>query len=261
MNIASFALIGTLAVSPAFGQASQNLAPTTLPSQTTLPIVFTQSVSADHDHIGDPISAKTIQVVKLPDGTVIPSGSRIVGKVVEATPFSFDKTPYAKQRNSTLAIRFDEVIVANQHLPLKVYVRAMADPIASNGARESFGNDDTQATTEQIGGDQVRPGTSEVVSRDGDVVAYTRRDGVYAHLIAHSGNASAPCDGSSVEVSVDIFSASACGLYGFSGLSATEVGSTSNPSTFALVSNHRSPKIWQHSTALLEVLPQTIAQR
>jgi hypothetical protein len=261
MKIASSALMGTLLVSPAFGQAAQNPVPTTLPSQTTLPIVFTRSVSADHDHVGDQISAKTIQVVKLPDGTVIPNGSRIVGKVVEATPFNFDKTPYAKQPNSTLTIQFDEVIVANHRVPLKVYVRALADPIASNEARESFGTDDTQATTEQIGGDQVRPGSSEVVSKDGDVVAYTRRDGVYAHLIAHSGNSPKPCDSSSQEVSVDIFSASACGLYGFSGLSAAEVGSSSRPSTLALVSNHRSPKIWQHSTALLEVLPQTIAQR
>jgi len=262
MNIASLALIGSLAVSPAIGQPSQHALTTSLPPQTTLPIVFTRSVSADHDHVGDQISARTIQVVKLSDGTIIPRGSRVVGEVVAASPFSFDKTPYAKQRSSTLAIRFNEVIVANQHVPLKVYVRAMADPITSNEARESFGSDDTQATQEQVGGDQLTWSQSEVLSRDGDVVAYNRRDGVYAHLIAHSGNSPVSCDASSVEVSVDIFSASACGLYGFSGLTAAEVGSASNPSTLSLVSSRRSPKIWQHSTALLEVLPeQTVAQR
>jgi hypothetical protein len=73
---------------------------------------------------------------------------------------------------------------------------------------------------------------------------------VYAHLIANGG-----CDGSDVEVSMGVYSATACGMYGFNRVSATEMGSQAQPSTLTLVSTHVSPKIWKDSTALLEVLP------
>ncbi len=95
--------------------------------------------------------------------------------------------------------------------PLKVMVRAMADPLTSWGAREPKSSDlDSLGTVTQIGGDQLVPSQVEVVNMDGDVVAYNRRNGVYAHLIAHRD-----CDGSDNEVSVGIYSPSACGLYGF----------------------------------------------
>ena len=41
-------------------------------------------------------------------------------------------------------------------------------------------------TVTQIGGDQLNPSESEVVDRTGDVVAYNRHGGVYAHLIANA---------------------------------------------------------------------------
>jgi hypothetical protein len=201
--------------------------------------------------------------VKLPDGSIIRAGSQVVGSVLEARPFAFDKTPYAHQQESVLTIRFDEVVMGTEHLPLKIYVRAMADPFATTAAREPTANADTLDVVEQVDGDQLRLSQKEVVSMEGDVVAYNRRDGVYAHLIANKGNSPASCDSTSVEESVDIFSASACGLYGFTGSSATEVGSATHPSTLSLVSSRRSPTIWRNSTALLEVLrePQSASTR
>jgi len=230
-----------------------------LQAPTTLPIVFTNTVSADHSHVGDRVLARTEQVVHLGNGGVIPSGTLIVGHVVAANAFVYDKTPYAQQKPSTLSIRFDSLQVAETTLPLNITVRAMADPITSWDARLSNVNDDRSSpSATQIGGDQLNRSQAEVVSRDGDVVAYNKRDGVYAHLIAHGG-----CDGSSVEVSVGIYSASACGLYGYTDVSAREMGSPAEPSTLTLVSTRTSPKVWKHGTALLEVLPnqQTVAAR
>jgi hypothetical protein len=230
-----------------------------LPTPTILPVVFTKTVSADHSHIGDSVQARTEQVVRLASGSVIPSGAVILGHVVAASPFIYDKTPYARQQPSTLSIRFDSLQVAGATLPLNITVRAMADPLASWDAQMPNVNDDRSSpSVTQIGGDQLNRSEAEVVSRDGDVVGYNKRDGVYAHLIAHGG-----CDGSSVEVSVGIYSASACGLYGFTDVSAQEVGSPTEPSILTLVSTRTSPKVWKHSTALLEVLPnqQTVAAR
>lgn len=223
----------------------------TFNAKTALPIVFTRSISANHARSGDPVFAKTTQNVRLINGSVIPSGTKVTGHVLASVSFVYDKTPYAQQRQSTLSIRFDSLQIAGVAVPLNVTFRAMADPITSWDAREPKSTDlNPLGTITQIGGDQLTPSQSQVVSRDGDVVAYNKHGGVYAHLIAN-GN----CDASSIEVSVGIYSPSACGLYGFTGVSAEEMGSATNPSTLTLVSTHTSPKVWKHSTALLEVLP------
>ncbi len=244
--------IGLLLSSTAMIAQSQNkIIPVELEAPTTLPIVFTKTIVANHSHVGDAVTAKTSQIVLLSNGAVIPSGAKVTGHVVAADGFSYDKTPYARQKASTLTIKFDSVQVGEATLPLNTTVRAMADPITSEQAHFIGATDiDPQGTTTQIGGDEVTPRVSEVVNKDGDVVGYNKRGGVYAHLIANGG-----CDGSDVEVSMGIYSASACGLYGFGRMSAMEMGSQAQPSTLTLVSTHGSPKIWKDSTALLEVLP------
>lgn len=241
-------LSSTLALQTATGASTVSSSP-----RATLPIAFTNTVSADKAHAGDVVHAKTTQVARLANGEVIPVGTEIVGHVAIATPFVYDKTPYATQRESVLEIQFDSLRIGGRDVPLKVTVRAMADPLTSGGAREPKSSDlDSLATVTQIGGDQLVPSQSEVVNRNGDVVAYNRRNGVYAHLIPHAG-----CDGSDNEVSVGIFSPSACGLYGFTDVGARETGSVSSPSKLSLISTHGSPKIWRSSTALLELLPES----
>jgi hypothetical protein len=217
--------------------------------------MFTKTVSANHSKVGDPIAAKTIQRIQLPGGGSIPSGAPILGHVVSANGFTYDKTPYARQKASALSIHFDSIQVNGQAVPLNVTVRAIAGPIVTWDAQKPQASDmDPLGTTTQIGGDQLIPSQSEVRNMDGDVVAYNKRDGVYAHLIANSG-----CDGSDVEVSVAVFSASACGAYGFGNVSMAERGTAAQPSTLTLVSTHNSPEIWKYTTALLEVLPQQAA--
>lgn len=241
--------------------SAQNVRPGTIVvnAPTTFTIVFTNSISAKNAHAGEPVTARTTQIVRLSDGQIIQKGTKINGHVIAAKPFVYDTTPYARQQASVLSIRFDSIEIQRQTAPLDVTVRAMASPIASEDARTPINHDiDPSGATVQIGGDQRYPWNAPVKDDDGDVVAYSRRGGVYAHLIANG-----TCDGSSVEVSVGIYSASACGLYGFDQTSAEEVGSAAHPSTLTLVSAHQSPKIWKNSTALLEVLPgeQRVASR
>lgn len=246
-------LIALLAVSSAaFAQTVQSqTAGVSLKAPTTLPIAFTRSIGAKSAHAGDPVTARTTQIVRLADGEIIPRGAKITGQVIAATPFVYDTTPYARQQASVLSIHFNSIEVGREVIPLSVMVRAMADPITSEEAQTPLSPDiDPSGSTTQIGGDQRYPWNAPVTNEDGDVVAYSRHGGVYAHLIASGG-----CDGSSVEVSVGLYSASACGLYGFYRTSAEEVGSVAHPSMLTLVSTHGSPKIWKNTTALLEVLP------
>lgn len=158
---------------------AQTPATSSLAAPTTLPIVFTQSVAADHAKPGDAIQAKTIQQVELPGGAILPSGSRVMGHVVAASGFSYDKTPYARQQPSTLSVHFDTVQFKGGSLPLNVTVRAIASPIASWDAKKPQASDmDSLGTLTQIGGDQLVPSQSEVRNMDGDVVAYNKHRGV-----------------------------------------------------------------------------------
>lgn len=253
MSARSF--IVALLVSAPFALAQNAIATAAvadLSAKTTFPIVFTRTVSAKRAKTGEEVLAKTTQVVHLSGGLVLPEGTRIGGHVVYANPFTYDNTPYAHQKPSELIIRFDSVEIDSSRLPLHVTLRAMATPIAANDAREPKSTDlDSLGTVTQVGGDSLVPSQKEVVNGQGDVVAYNRRDGVYAHLIANG-----QCDASDQEVSVGIFSPTACGLYGFGSVSAQATGSVSKPSEVVLVSTHDSPKIWKHTAALLEVLPE-----
>jgi hypothetical protein len=235
----------------ALAQASQSL----LSPGTTLPIQFEKSVDPAHVHAGDLIAAKTTQQVRMANGRVLPAGTHVNGQVIAANPFVFDKTPYAKQKASMLAIRFTSIEGNGEPLPLHVYVRAMADPLTVWDAQKPKATDlDPLSTTTQIGGDQVVPSQSEVVSQDGDVVGYRRRGGVYAHLISAVGNGPKTCSASDTEQSMGLFSASACGLYGYTDVTLLSMGTTGEISTLTLSSHRRSAKIWAKSEALLEVV-------
>jgi hypothetical protein len=222
----------------------------TLAPQTTLPISFANSVSANHSKAGDLVTAKTTQVIRLSDGTEIRPGALVTGHVLTAKPFVYDKTPYAKQGEAILEIQFDALSVRSEKLPLHVYVRAIADPVTSRDAGTNSSIEELPSILTQIGGDQLIPSEKEIRASNGDVVGYNKRGGAFAHLIANNAG-SVRCDGSGTEQPVFIFSASACGLYGFAGTSMDAGGS----SRMSLSSTHISPKIWKDSTALLEVLP------
>jgi hypothetical protein len=250
MKLPLFAVVALLFPPFAVGQASQGLSP-----GTTLPIQFERSVDSSHVQAGDAVVAKTTQQVRLANGQVLPAGAHVTGHVVATKAFIFDKTPYAKQQASTLTIRFDSVESKGETLPLQVYVRAMADPLAVWDAERPQATDmDPLSTRTQIGGDQVIPSQSEVRSQDDDIVGYNRHGGVYAHLISAAGNGPVSCDASDTEQSMGHFSASACGLYGYTDVRVLDAGKSGNTSTLTLSARRRSAKIWAKSEALLEVV-------
>jgi hypothetical protein len=247
-------LIAAIAVSIgpiALAQISQ---PYSLSPGTTLPVRFDKTIDPAQVHPGDTFFAKTAQVVRLSNGKMLPAGSRVNGQIVTVSPFAFDKTPYAKQKASILAIRFDSVQNKDVRIPLHVYVRAMADPFVVRDAELPKSTDlDPLSTTTQIGGDQVVPSQSEVLAREGDIVGYQRRGGVYAHLISAVGKGPTECDGSDTEQSMGLFSAAACGLYGYTDATLVTNGKAGEPSILTLSSRRRSAKIWANSEVLLEV--------
>lgn len=258
MSIAKLAAVAIFCAGCSAAQSSAASAGS-LAAQTTLPISFTRTISADHVKTGDVVTARTLQTIRLADGREVKAGTRVLGHISEAQPFFFDKTPYAKQRQAALGVQFDSLVTPQgKRIPLHVYVRAIADSFATTAAHEPRPSDeDSLHSTTQVGGDILTPSQDEVTNAHGDVVGYNKRNGVYAHLIASTGAGGVRCDESSTEQSMAHFSASACGLYGFGDLALASTGYASNFSSLTLVSKRRSPEISRGSTALLEVLPPT----
>jgi hypothetical protein len=64
---------------------------------------FTGKLDSKSAKMGDPLTAKALGAAKLADGTEIPKGSRLIGKVVAV------QSKDAGAGTSTLAVRFDQV--------------------------------------------------------------------------------------------------------------------------------------------------------
>jgi hypothetical protein len=227
----------------------------TIPTDTAIPVVFTKTVSAAKAKTGDPITAKTIQAVRLPDGENIPKGSRLTGHIVQATPFHFDETPYAKQKPSVLAVHFDRIAVNGTETPVNLTVRALANHNDAEDATFAHNIDESDhvGTMVLVGGAHFSPLSKEVLSSgDEDIVGYNRNGGVFAHLLpgVYQGRgAGFQCGGTSTEQSVAIFSPNACGLYGFAN---TSLFGTDESSTFRLASARHTVTLYAGSAALLQ---------
>jgi hypothetical protein len=236
----SLALLGCAALVP----ASRAI---TLPGQTTIPVIFTHTVNSGRAKAGDVVTAKTMQVVLLPDGGQIPKGTSVTGHVVEARPFKFDETPYAAQQASFLTIQIDSVMDKGAPSPVATSVRALANASAVEEALTPQRIDETDSlgTMMLVGGGHYSPiATRVTVGPDEDIVGYNKKQGVFARLL--SGGVR--CGGTQTEQSVGIFSPDACGLYGFVTVSLSESGGS-----FRLQSTHHTVTLYAGSAALLQV--------
>jgi hypothetical protein len=113
-----------------------------------------------------------------------------------------------------------------------------------------------------IGGDEFSPFDKTVRDDSGDVIAYNRKDGLFARLLPSDDSASKTrpnCSSTSTEQAVAIFSPNACGLYGFEGVSMPHAG-RSGSGTFTLASRGGSIKLYAGSTALLQETEASVAQ-
>jgi hypothetical protein len=240
----------------AAGFSTVSLPAQSLPPGTTLPVRFTHTIEAGKAKSGDVVMAKTMQLVRLPDGQILPKDIEVAGHVVDSRPFIFDPEPYATRRPSYISVHFDRIAAQGVDIPLNVSVRALANTIAAYDASTPHYIDETDSrgTMVQIGGDQFSPVGKELLSSDGNIVGYIRGHGVFARLISNtyvSQYASFHCRSTNTEQSVAIFSPSACGLYGFDSIYMADNGRDGG--AFRLESRRQTVKLYAGSAALLEL--------
>ena len=132
---------------------------------------------------------------------------------------------------------------------LTTLVRALANASAVEEALTPRRIDETDSlgTMVLVGGAHYSPIDRHVTDGlDDDVVAYNKKQGVFAHLLP--GGAS--CPGTQTEQSVGVFSPDACGLYGFASVHLTD---DSAAGIFRLASTHHTVILYAGSAALLQV--------
>jgi hypothetical protein len=259
LGVIVFTVIGLALSAPCATSGTQ----TKVPAGTTLPVRFVRSVDSRRAQPGDRVTAKTLQIVMLPGGQRLPKGTLLVGHVVGAQPYRFNPEPYAHQKASSISVHFDQIVNGDLTLPVNLSVRALANTLQSEWApRPHYQNEtDGAGTMILIGGLEFSPFDKTVRDDSGDVIAYNRKDGVFARLLPSDDPASKTrnCSGTSTEQSVAIFSPDACGLYGFGSVSMPRAG-RSGSGTFTLLSRGRSIKLYAGSTALLQETEEPLAQ-
>jgi hypothetical protein len=89
---------------------------------------LTKSVDTKKAKIGDQINAKITNDAKLPDGTDLPKGTKLVGNVVEVEAKS------KEQNDSRMVLALNRVVLKDGHeMPIKAAVTSMTAP-ASNAS-------------------------------------------------------------------------------------------------------------------------------
>jgi len=179
-------------------------APASLPPGTVLPIMLSSTLNAKSDKPGQKIEGRLMQEVQLLSGTVIKKGSRVTGQVISV------------QRPARIILQFNELRDDDQTIPLNVSLRALASsqsvfqaglPVDASPWESSQG-----WVTKQVGGDYVFRGRGYVASDEGKIGRWTGT-GVWAKL--SPGGDCPDSDINGLEQSLWVFSASACGAYGF----------------------------------------------
>lgn len=218
-----------------------------LPAGTILPVTLSKSINASKAGPGMEIRAKVMQDIP---GTSIRRGAGVIGHVV--------KVNSSGAGQASLEISFDSVKSHGRQIPIKVDLRALASFVAVEQAKipeemSSRGLNEQTWTTEQIGGDQVYRGGGPVA--EGATVV--GRPTAYGVLDVPQSQAGRPCgetvDDTSQPQAFWLFSADACGVYGYSHLRIERSGRTEPVGTIKLASDRGKLILYGGSGMLLRV--------
>jgi len=220
---------------------------THVPAGTLLSVMLSSSIDSHKSKAGDQIKARLMQDVELGAGDKLHAGTTVVGEIANVTP-------------STVSFRFDRLVVHKKTVAIRSNLRAIASmmeiedaQLPTNTAGGDRGSAEADWNTIQVGGEAVYGRRGGPVMKGNTVVGHSLfGGGVAAVPIAAPGTM---CRGSIHEETPQafwVFSASACGSYGFPDLSITHAGRTTPVGTIVLTSRGRV-KVGAGSGMLLRV--------
>jgi len=216
-----------------------------IPAGTVVPVRLNTTFSS-HDAPGKRITARIMQNVPLPDGTVIPEGATVSGRV----------TSVSAGPNARFSFEFDALNVGNRAIPIRTDLRAMASFMDLESAQDPLmgadrGTSESAWTTVQIGGDVIYHGGS--VREGHRSVGQPVYDGVLAPVY-ENGECRGAIEGNDRPQALWLFSSSACGAYGFAHLRIAHAGRTEPLGKIEIASTEGGVKIPSGTGMLLRVI-------
>src|SRR5262249_45906295 len=149
-------------------------------------------------------------------GVKIRRGTTVLGSVIS-------NASAGPGHGATLTLRFDTLVQRKKSTAIRTNLRALASTLEVEAALSPMsgpGESDVYdwLSTQQVGGDVVY-GKQGPVARGSQIVGESTYDGVFAKVLANApGRCRGVVAGNNQPQSLWVFSADACGLYGFTDL-------------------------------------------
>lgn len=221
-----------------------------IPSGTILPLQLNSSLNSRKSKPGQVVTARVMQDVPLASGGKIRAGAKAIGRVL-------DVSEAKNGMGARISLRFDTLEVSRRRIPITTNLRALASMMEVEDAQipktgPDRGTPEDAWTTVQIGGNVVYRGGGPVANGL-NVVGTPAANGVLVRVASKPG---APCRGSLVGDRLQalwVFSADACGTYGFSDLTIAHAGRSNPVGQITLASEKKNIDVRGGSGLLLRV--------
>jgi len=244
-------LVGLLAglLALATGSFGQNA----IPAGTILPLQLDTSLNSAKSKPGQVVTARLMQDVPLPSGGRIRAGSKAIGRVL-------DVVEARDGSGAKLSLQFDTLEVAKRRIPMTTNLRALASMMEVEDAQipktgPDRGTPENAWTTTQVGDDVVYRGGGPVANGLQVVGTPTAAaNGVLTRIASEPGS---KCHGdlgdNDQPQALWVFSADACGTYGFPDLAIAHAGRSHPVGQITLASERSNFDVRSGSGLLLRV--------
>ncbi len=222
-----------------------------IPAGTILPLQLNTSLNTKKIKAGQIVSARLMQEVPLPSGAKIRAGAKATGRIL-------DVVSARDGSGARISFQFDSLQVAKRAVPITTNLRALASMREVEDAQIPQAGPDRGTsrywwTTVQIGGDVVY-GEGGQVARGLDIVGTATADGTLGRPAPNPGmHCRGTISGNDHPQALWLFSANACGIYGFSDLAIVHAGRSSPVGQIALASAKGNISVHSGSGLLLRV--------
>ena len=222
-----------------------------IPAGTILPLRLNSSLNSKKSKSGQAITATIMQDVPLAPRSTIHAGAKVLGHVLDVSPSTAGS-------GAQISLRFDTIVISKQRVTIATNLRALGSMMEVHEAQlpqsgPDRGTSQNSWTTIQIGGDVVYRGGGPV-AHGLEVVGTPTADGVLCRVRANSaGNCRGEADGNDRPQALWIFSADACGAYGFPDLTIVHAGRSSPVGQVTLGSTRGDVEVRSGSGMLLRV--------
>ena len=233
-----------------------------VPEGTILPARLSSAIDTRKSKIGDRITARVMQDIPLGGSPARPGGQNVQGRSTPRVPAGARLVgEIVGVQQESVSWKFDRLVVQGRSIPIQTNLRALASvteihdaQLPSNTAGGDRGSSQLDWNTVQVGGDVVYGRRGGVVMQGGEVVGHSVfGDGVLVTPVAERGSQCRGSIGEGRPQAFWLFSASACGLYGYPEVWIVRAGK-SNPVGVTVIASRGRIKIEVGSGILLRVL-------